>query len=162
GVPVYADRGRSGGFQLLDGYRTKLTGLTRSEAESLFLAGLPGPAAELGLADYLATARLKLLAALPAQVAPDADRVAARFHLDATAWFRDNRPVPALPLIANAVWNERMLRLKYRRAGQDEHRHLLLGPLGLVLKGGTWYLVALNGKAVRTYRAENMHDVELS
>jgi predicted DNA-binding transcriptional regulator YafY len=162
GVPVYADRGRSGGFQLLDGYRTRLTGLTRPEAESLFLAGLPGPAAELGLADYLATARLKLLAALPAQMAPDADRIATRFHLDATAWFRDNKPVPPLPLIANAVWSERLLRLEYRRAGQSERRTLVLGPLGLVLKGGTWYVVALNGRHIRTYRAENMHEVEIA
>ena len=79
GVPVYADRGRSGGFALLDGYRTKLTGLTQPEAETLFLAGLPGPAAELGLAELMSTARLKLLAALPATVQLGADRIAARF-----------------------------------------------------------------------------------
>jgi predicted DNA-binding transcriptional regulator YafY len=162
GVPVYADRGRSGGFQLQDGYRTKLTGLTQPEAEALFLAGLPGPAAELGLAGFLTTARLKLLAALPANMQPGADRVAARFHLDATAWFHDNKPLPALPVIATAVWRERMLTLRYRRAGQDGIIDRKLGPLGLVLKGGTWYLVAQSGKAIRTYRAESIHDATMT
>src|ERR1700759_3205228 len=96
GIPVYAERGRSGGFALLDGYRTKLTGLTQPEAETLFLAGLPGPAAELGLSELMSAARLKLLAALPANVQPGADRIAARFHLDPSAWFHDRAPLPAL------------------------------------------------------------------
>jgi predicted DNA-binding transcriptional regulator YafY len=57
GVPVFANRGRGGGFQLMDGYRTNLTGLSQSEAESLFLAGLSGPAAQLSLAETLTAAR---------------------------------------------------------------------------------------------------------
>src|SRR3954467_7025183 len=81
GIPVYAERGRAGGFRLRDGYRTLLTGLTRPEAEALFMAGLPGAAAQLGLAEDLSTARRKLLAALPAGMAPDAERIASRFHL---------------------------------------------------------------------------------
>lgn len=103
GVPVYADRGCKGGFQLRDGYRTKLTGLTQSEAEALFLAGVPGPAAQLGLADVLSAARLKLTAALPANMQPNVERVASRFHLDPVAWFRGTEPLAALKSVARAV-----------------------------------------------------------
>jgi len=161
GIPVYADRGRNGGFQLLDGYRTKLTGLTQSEAETIFLAGLPGPAAQLGLADLLSTARLKLMAALPANLQPGAERIAARFHLDPTGWFRSAHPLPSLQVVARAVWGERMLTLRYRRAGESDARPRRLAPLGLVLKGGTWYLVAQSGKSIRTYRMANIRDAEI-
>src|SRR5580704_14061553 len=115
GVPVYADRGPSGGFQLLDGYRTKLTGLTPAEAETLFLAGLPGPAAALGLADVLATAQLKLTAALPEGARATARRVSARFHLDPVGWFRSADDARLLPAIADAVWNEAVLEIRYKR-----------------------------------------------
>jgi predicted DNA-binding transcriptional regulator YafY len=158
GVPVFADRGRSGGFQLMDGYRTNLTGLSQSEAESLFLSGLPGPAAQLGLAETLAAARLKVMAALPAKVQPGADRIAARFHLDPVGWFRNAEPLPSLRAVARAVWSERYLDLRYRRAGQSELRQRKLGPLGLVLKGGIWYLVAQSRKTTRTYRVSNIFD----
>ncbi len=79
GIPVTAERGRSGGFELINGFRTQLTGLTQAEAETLMLAGLPGPLpAELGLADRMASAQLKLLAA-PAP-GMRAERVATRLH----------------------------------------------------------------------------------
>src|SRR4029079_6360934 len=120
GIPVYAERGRGGGFRLQDGYRTKLTGLDPAAADTLFLSGLPGPAAQLGLADALATARLKLLAALPPALQPGAERIAARFHLDPGAWFHELGPLPALPVIARAVWSERILSVRYRRSGDTE------------------------------------------
>ena len=82
GIPVYADRGPGGGFRLLEGYRTKLTGLTAMEAEALALAGLPGPAADLGLGAALGAGRLKLLAAMPAGMREGAGRIGERFHLD--------------------------------------------------------------------------------
>src|SRR5579863_2191249 len=157
-VPVYADRGPNGGFELLDGYRTKLTGLSPSEAATLFLAGLPGPAAELGLADILTTAQLKLTAALPEGARATAKRVSARFHLDPVGWFRGSEDARLLPTIANAVWSETWINLRYKRYTGIVSRKLR--PLGLVLKGGVWYIVALAGEQARTYRVSNI--VELT
>ncbi|MFI7244729.1 helix-turn-helix transcriptional regulator [Streptomyces qinglanensis] len=141
GVPVHADRGPAGGFRLMAGYRTRLTGLTGSEADSLFLSGLPGPVRELGLGAVLATAQLKVRAALPAPLAEHSRLVQDRFHLDAPAWFRDPDPVPFLPMVARAVWEQRVLRVRYRRWRGEARR--ALRPLGIVLKGGIWYAVAV-------------------
>ncbi len=156
GIPVMADRGRSGGFKLADGFRTQLTGLTESEAETLFLAGLPGPAAELGLADLVAMARMKLMAALPAGAR--AERLATRFHLDAAGWFRATDAVALLPTIARAVWNARYLRFRYGQAKDAAARKV--GPVGLVLKAGIWYLVAQKGNSFRTYRVGRISEAE--
>ncbi len=161
GVPVLADRGPAGGYRLADGYRTRLTGLTDAQAGSLFLAGVPGPAQDLGLGADLAAAQLKLQAALPGRLAGRARQIQERFHLDATAWFRDADPVPHLARIAQAVWDQRVLHAHYRRWRGEVRREL--HPLGLVLKGGIWYLVARVGagagagdedgeETVRTYR----------
>ncbi|CAL9492996.1 hypothetical protein SUDANB6_03286 [Streptomyces sp. enrichment culture] len=173
GVPVRADRGPAGGYRLMDGYRTRLTGLTDAEAGSLFLAGVPGPARDLGLGAVLATAQLKLRAALPAGSGEQAARVQERFHLDAPAWFRDSEPVPFLTAVARAVWEERVVRARYRRWRGEVRREL--GPLGLVLKGGIWYLVAsadgaeggaagegAGAAAVRTYRVSRLVEVEVA
>ncbi|WP_432585713.1 WYL domain-containing protein [Streptomyces sp. HD1123-B1] len=159
GVPVYADRGPAGGYRLLDGYRTRLTGLTGDEADSLFLAGMPGQAAELGLGADLATAQLKLRAALPAGLEERSRRIQERFHLDAPGWFRDAEPVPHLAAAAEAVWERRVLRVHYRR-WRGEVRRDLHG-LGLVLKGGIWYLVARAEDRVRSYRVARILDAEL-
>ncbi|MER5728408.1 transcriptional regulator [Streptomyces sp. NPDC002138] len=158
GVPVLAERGPSGGFRLMDGYRTRLTGLTDAEAGSLFLTGAPGPANDLGLGAELATAQLKLQAALPAALADRTRRVQDRFHLDAPAWFRDADPVPHLAALAHAVWEQRAVRTHYRRWRGEIHRDL--HPLGLVLKAGIWYVVALGEGSVRTYRVARFLAVE--
>ncbi|RPF40338.1 putative DNA-binding transcriptional regulator YafY [Streptomyces sp. Ag109_G2-6] len=159
GVPVRADRGPAGGYRLMDGYRTRLTGLTDAEAGSLFLAGAPGPARDLGLGAVVATARLKLEAALPAALADRARLVQDRFHLDAPAWFRDADPVPHLAAVARAVWEQRTLRVEYRR-WSGELRRRELHPLGIVLKGGIWYLVAAAAGSPRTYRVSRLLAVE--
>lgn len=159
GVPVIADRGTGGGFRLLDGYRTRLTGLTADEADSLFLAGTPGVAADLGLGDVLATAQLKMLASLPDNLRDRADRARARFLLDAPGWYHDDADLPGLPALADAVWNQRTVAVRYQRWGGDEVCRTL-EPLGLVLKGGVWYVVAAVDGDQRTYRVSRVGSVE--
>lgn len=154
GVPVYADIGRNGGFALLDGWRTRLTGLTAPEAQALFLSGLPGPAAELGLGDEVAQAELKLLAALPADWQAEARRMSSRFHLDPAGWFQPGHQSEHLKLVADAVWSERRLAVRYESWTRISDR--VLEPLGVVLKGGIWYVVALSDDKLRTFRLSNI------
>jgi predicted DNA-binding transcriptional regulator YafY len=161
GVPVYADRGPDGGYSLLEGYRTQLTGMSAEEADSLALSGMPAAAAELGLGRVLAAAQLKVQAALPTELAERSRRIAERFHLDAPGWFREADLVPTLTGIADAVWNQRTVRIRYRRWG-DEEVERELEPLGVVLKAGIWYLVARPHGAgdPRTYRVSRILELE--
>lgn len=160
GVPLYGDAGHAGGYRLLDGYRTRLTGLTRDEAEALFLAGAPGPAAELGLGPVLAAAQLKVRAALPAELRAHADRISGRFHLDAPGWYARAEEAPYLPQVAEAVWNSRVLRVVYRRWAEPTDVERRLEPYGLVLKAGRWYVVA--GPGPRTYRVDQILELTFS
>ncbi|MEV5309062.1 WYL domain-containing protein [Streptomyces sp. NPDC052610] len=160
GVPVYADRGRAGGYRLIGGYRTRLTGLHRGEAEALFLSGVPGALREMGLEDAASAARLKVSAALLPSLR-DASRTAAqRFHLDAPAWFKEPATPPLLPVVADAVWDDRRVVARYRRGEGEVER--LLEPYGLVLKAGVWYLCArvADAGAFRTYRIDRFTAVE--
>lgn len=150
GVPIYAERGPHGGIRLVEGYRTRLTGMTEDEAEAVFLSGVPGPAAELGLGTVVAAARLKVLAALPPELRSRASRLSQRFHLDAPGWFSRAESNPCLADVAAAVWEDRQLRVRYDRGDKVVER--VLDPIGLVLKGGVWYAVARADDSIRTYR----------
>lgn len=160
GVPLYADAGHGGGYEVLAGYRTRLTGLNSGEAEALFLSGLPGPAAALGLGPALAAAQLKLLAAIPPELRADADRIRSRFHLEAPGWYAENDEVPFLPQVAEAVWTGRVLRVRYRRWKEPAEVERRLEPYGLVLKAGRWYVVA--GPGPRTYRVDQIIELAFS
>ncbi|WP_175409255.1 YafY family protein [Streptomyces sp. TRM64462] len=159
GVPVYADRGRAGGYRLVGGYRTRLTGLARSEAEALFLSGVPGALREMGLHDAASAARLKVSAALLPSLRDASETAAQRFHLDAPGWYQEPETPELLPLIAEAVWGDRLVRALYRRADADVEREL--APYGLVLKAGVWYLCARAGEAFRVYRVDRFTAVAL-
>jgi predicted DNA-binding transcriptional regulator YafY len=156
GVPLYGEAGENGGYRLVDGYRTRLTGLTAGEAETVFLAGLPAAAAELGLGAALATAELKLQAALPPGLRERAARVRDRFHLDAPGWYYDGDSSPYLAAVADAVWNQSQVEVRYRRWAEPTDVTRTLDPHGLVLKAGKWYLVARCGGHFRTYRVNQI------
>lgn len=161
GVPVYTETGRHGGVRLVDGWRSRITGLTSEEADTLPLLGVPGAAAELGLGTVLAAAQLKVLAALPPELRGRASRVGERFHLDAPGWFRRGEDAPHLGEVAAAMWDDRRIAVRYRpgaRAGRLVTR--TLDPLGVVLKAGTWYLVAAHRGQPRTYRLSRIDSVE--
>jgi predicted DNA-binding transcriptional regulator YafY len=154
GVPVYADRGRRGGYRLLDGYRTRLTGLDRAEAEALFLSGVPAAMREMGLEEVAATARVKAAAALSPALRDAPATAAQRFHLDAPGWFAGDDPPPAgLAPLARAVWNDRRVSTAYRGNART------LEPYGLVLKAGVWYLAARLGTRFLTFRVDRFGEI---
>ena len=158
GVPIHSERAE-GGYRLLDGYRTRLNGLSSQEAESLFLTGLPGPMQALGLGAVMAGAQTKLLAALPVELRSTAERMRSRFHLDAPAWFSDADEPAHLPLIARAVWEQHPLQIRYQSWKAEKFRRI--EPLGIVLKGGAWYVVGRVGTDVRIYRISRILELSM-
>lgn len=154
GIPVYGDSGPGGGFQLFDGYRTKLTGLDSDETEAMLLVGLPGAAQAMGLGDAANRARNKLLVALPGTGGDDAGRIAGRFHLDTADWYRAARPTPFLTRVARAVLDRQLLAMTYQ--SWTTRRDWTVEPFGIVLKAGHWYLVA---KGHGTLRSFNVADI---
>ena len=173
GVPVYADRGPGGGCALVDNYRTQLTGLHEGEVRALFVASMPGALADLGLGADLKAALLKLLAALPAERRSDDRWVRQRIFLDWESWQKTAGPegkpasgaAPALQLIQQAVWNDTMLVITYRRLSSFYRRQFerLVAPYGLAAKEGEWYLVcagsAEEGDRVRVFKVAELVDV---
>lgn len=157
GVPVYTEPGPNGGCSLVDGYRTRLTGLTPQEAEALFLSGVPTATGDLGLGTVVAAAQLKVLAALPPELRSRATRIRDRFHLDAPGWWRRTEEVPHVEALAEAVWDDQRVELHYERRDRVVQR--TVDPLGLVLKGGVWYLVARARDGLRTYRVSRIRSL---
>ena len=162
GVPVTALRGSGGGWALVDGYRTNLTGLNASEVQTLFSGLPPSLLADLGLGRDSDAALVKLLAALPAASRADAEYARRRVHVDVAGWGGADERVPHLHTIQEAVWRGRRLLFAY---GSDcgEAAERAADPLGLVAKGGVWYLVARAPEGeVRSYRVSRVTSARVS
>ena len=154
GVPLWTESGPGGGIRLLDGWQSKLSGMTGVETSALMLLGVPGLAADLGLGEQTAAAEAKLLGAMPLPLRAGAELWRSRLHVDAPGWFGRAANAPHLATVARAVLDGRRLRIGYRRGGREVTR--TLDPLGLVAKAGVWYLVAGHRGATLSFRVSRI------
>ncbi|MFF0815020.1 helix-turn-helix transcriptional regulator [Rhodococcus sp. NPDC003318] len=158
GVPLYTESGPGGGVRLLDGWQSRLSGMTEIETSALMLLGIPGLADDLGLGEETAAAEAKLLGAMPLPLRLSAQVWRSRLHVDAPGWFDNPTRTPHLAALARAVLDGDRLRIGYRRAGGRVTR--TLDPLGLVAKAGVWYLVAAHRARVLSYRVTRIVSAE--
>lgn len=143
GIPVYAERGAHGGWKLTEGYKTNWAGLNREEIISLLASKPHRNISDLGWSPNFEAALLKLLASLSPTLRNDVSFIQERLYVDREGWHPTGEDVPLLPLIQEAVWAGRQLRIEYdSNSGSTGPR--TVHPIGLVLKGSLWYLVALS------------------
>lgn len=158
GVPVYPQPGRGGGWSLVGGARTDLSGLTASEAQALFL--LAGPAA--GVSPEVRSALRKLVRALPGPFRADAEAAAGAVVIDPARWGEAEKPRPLLvDALQGAVVRRRKVRLGYARRGQDPTSRLV-DPWGVVDKDDVWYLLAGTDRGQRTFRVDRITELEVT
>jgi predicted DNA-binding transcriptional regulator YafY len=161
GVPVYSERGPGGGVGLVEEYRTSLTGLTPDEVRALFMVSVPAPLAQLGVGQELKAAMLKLSASLPDSRRNDEVRARQRIHLDASWWFQADEAVPALQVIQQAVWNDRLVRMKFRTYF-NRWVEQNVAPYGLVAKANVWYVVYAWERTLRAVRVSRVMSIEMT
>lgn len=160
GIPITAERGRGGGWSLVEGYRTNLTGLNPAEIQALLLAPTR-ILTDLGLEEAAEAATLKFLASLPSFRRQDAEFVRQRILVDGATWYGTDENLRCLPALQEAVWQAHETRIIYARSdGETVER--TIEPLGLVAKGQIWYLIATVDSDLRTYRVSRVRDVQIS
>ncbi len=155
GVPVYAERGRHGGFRLMDGWSTDLSGLSGAEARSLLVAG-SSTAAELGLGRAFATALAKVLSSVPGEHRREAELEAARILVVDDGFVSRRETLPALAATQRAVTGGRRLLISYRRRPDAPASRRTVDPAGLVCASGIWYLLATHRRNRRSYRVSRI------
>lgn len=160
GIPISAERGTGGGIVLAEAFRTNLTGLSSSEIQALFLGRPTHLLNDLGLHQASEAALIKLQAVLPSMYRQSAEYVRQRIYVDVAGWQRPGEEqLVFLPLLQEAIWQERKVALTYQRGESRVER--VLDPLGLVAKGRTWYLVAAVDGEQRTYRISRIQQAEM-
>lgn len=161
GIPIVAYRGRFGGWSLMEGYRSGLTGMTPDETAALLLRASSGPLDDVGLGGHYETALQKLRAAYPEPERQAAEFVRRRLLIDESEWNGSRSAVPeALAVCQEAVWTGKCLRFEYLKGSGGERSVRLVEPLGLVVKQGVWYLTAKDGEIVKTFRVSKMEGAQ--
>ena len=162
GIPVVADRGKNGGWRLLDEYRKTLLTLTAEEIASLFLPFPESLLRDLGIDRPFRIARQKLFPHLPSPAEPRAQKLWDRIHIDLEPWKEKIEKPEWMTPVLQAVWEERKLRIDYERA-DGKRKTRTVNPLGLVARGrGWWYLVAADGEGeIRSYRLSRIRFAEI-
>ncbi len=155
GVPIYTERGPGGGCELMEGYRTNLTGLTADEVKALSMLNVPAPLADLGVSGELEAALRKLSAAIPAAHRPEEERSRQRIYLDSRGWFQSEEAAPFLHVVQGAVWRQHRLKIKSRLEFGTE-AEWTVSPYGLVAKATTWYLVCEKDGGMRVVRVGSL------
>lgn len=154
GVPVYAERGATGGIVLADSYRDALARFDERELRALFVSS-DDVLADVGLVGQRSSALSKLAASLPRGARSALERDRGRVHVDQRGWFGSSQKAPTLTVLRDAVWDDRRLAIGYRdRNGALTRRRI--DPLGLVAKAGIWYLVARDGDAIKSFRVQRI------
>lgn len=152
GIPVYAERGRGGGYALVPGFEPDVEQLTSEEARALFLGGGRGTADALGLGGSFGRALQKLATGLPADEHRLVTHVQDRIVLDAGGWHRDPRELNALAEVQGAVLDDERIRIRYQSKAAATPGERTVDPWGLLQVGTTWYLVAAHRSRPRSYR----------
>jgi predicted DNA-binding transcriptional regulator YafY len=162
GVPVYVQPGVNGGIFLDENYRISFTGLTRAEVQALFVSSNNRPLADLGLDKAVEATLLKLFAALPSAYQAEVERLRSRFHIDPANWFQLADASPLLPTLQQAVWEDRVLAIKYQVV-EGEWFEGVVNAYALVAKANIWYLVAEKTPGVfRNYRIGRIKQATLT
>ncbi|ASV05218.1 transcriptional regulator [Leptospira interrogans serovar Canicola] len=159
GIPVFAERGSKGGWELSEGYRTNLTGMKKEEIFSMILTSSTRIASDLGRKKDLDSALMKFMASLPPAYQKEAEMVRQRIYVDGAGWSCSEEELPFLSLIQEAVWQGKKIVLRYKTDEESKKRNV--SPLGLVAKGKIWYLVAKYEKEFRTFRVSRIVEAKL-
>jgi predicted DNA-binding transcriptional regulator YafY len=156
GIPVYSQQGRGGGWSLVGGARTDLTGLSASEARALFLVAGPSSVAT----PELKAALRKLVRALPEPLRRSAEAASSAVLVDPSSWGEHAAPAPPfLADLQHAVVEGEQVVLAYEDR-QHNATERVVHPLGLIAKGGVWYLVADTANGMRTFRVNRVRAVQ--